>query len=240
MKQNIRIASPCSADWNRMEGDERVRYCPECKLNVYNFSEISDADIENIVSHRDGRLCARFYQRSDGTMLTRNCPVGLRAVVRRVSGFASAALAAVISVGPAFARAPLTKHGPTLFQIQPVQTGISLEVVDATGAVVSKARITIVNEKTKVKADGETDAGGRFRLVDLPAGNYEITVSVPGFKALKQSHVSVPSKTPLRLQMEVGELSMMGVVVVVEEPQPEPQSAPVCKTLSKPSSEKPK
>jgi Carboxypeptidase regulatory-like domain len=221
-----------------MAGDECVRYCPECKLDVYNFSEMSDADIESIVSHRNGRLCARFYQRTDGTMLTRNCPVGLRAVVRRVSGFASAALAAVISVGPAFARAPLTKHGPTLFQIQPVQTGISLEVVDATGAVVPKARVTIVNEKTKVKVDGETDAGGRFRLVDLPAGSYEITVSVPGFKVLKQSHVTVPSKTPLRLQIEVGIL--MGVVVVVEEPQPEPKTPPICKTLSVPSSEKPK
>jgi hypothetical protein len=221
-----------------MAGDERVRYCPECKLNVYNVSEISDAEIESIVSHRDGRLCARFYQRSDGTMLTRNCPVGLRAVVRRVSGLASAALAAVISVGPAFARTPLTKHGPTLFQIQPVQTGISLEVVDVTGAVVSKARITIVNEKSKVKIDGETDAWGRFRLVDLPAGSYEITVSVPGFKVLKQSHVSMPPKTPLRLQVEVG--ASMGVVVVVGGPQAEPKTVPICKTLSVPSSEKPK
>jgi hypothetical protein len=51
-----------SADWNRMAGDERVRFCPECKLNIYNFSEMSDADIENILSHRNGRLCARFYQ----------------------------------------------------------------------------------------------------------------------------------------------------------------------------------
>jgi hypothetical protein len=238
MKQNIRIASPCSADWNRMTGDECVRYCAECKLDVYNFLEMSDADIESIVSHHNGRLCARFYQRSDGTMLIRNCPVGLRAVVRRVSGFASAALAAVISVSPAFARAPLTKPGPTLFQIQPVQAGISLEVVDATGAVVPKARVTLVNEKTKVKVDGETDAGGRFRLVDLPEGSYEITVSVPGFKVLKQSHVSMPPKTPLRLQVEVG--ASMGLVVVVGGPQAEPKTAPICKTLSVPSSEKPK
>jgi hypothetical protein len=238
MKQNIRIASPCSADWNRMAGDERVRYCPECKLDVYNFSEMSDAEIGSIVSHREGRLCARFYQRSDGTMLTRNCPVALRAVVRRVSGFASAALAAMISVGPAFAKAPLTKNGPALFQIQPAQTGISLEVVDVTGAVVPKARVTIVNEKTKVKVDGETDARGQLRLVDLPAGSYEVTVLVPGFKILKQTHVSVPSKTPSRLQMEVG--ASLGVVVTVGEPQTEPKPAPVCKTLSNPSSDKPK
>ena len=221
-----------------MAGDERVRYCPECKLNVYNFSEMSDADIENIVSHRNGRLCARFYQRSDGTMLTRNCPVGLRAIVRRVSGFASAALAAVISVSPAFARTPPAKYGSTLIQIEHAQTGISLEVVDVTGAVVSKARITIVNEKTKVKFDGETDARGQLPLVELPAGSYEITVSVPGFKVLKQSHVSVPSKTPLRLQIEVG--ALMGEVVVVKGPHAEPKNAPLCKTLSEPPSEKPK
>ena len=145
----------------------------------------------------------------------------------------------MISVGPAFAaKAPLTKNGPMLFQIQPAQTGISLEVVDSTGAVVPKAQVTIVNEKTKVKVDGETDARGQLRLVDLPAGNYEVTVFVPGFKILKQSHVSVPSKTPSRLQMEVG--ALMGVVVVVGEPQTEPKPAPVCKTLSKPSADKPK
>jgi hypothetical protein len=238
MKQEIRIASPCSADWNRMAGDERVRYCPECKLDVYNFSEMSDADIENIVSHRDGRLCARFYQRSDGTMLTRNCPVGFRAVVRRVSSFASAALAAVISVGPAFAGARLPKHGSALTQIQPAQTGISLEVVDASGAVVAKARVSIVNEKTKVKVDRETNASGRLRVADLEAGLYEVSVVVAGFKTLTQSHIAVPAQIPLKLKVDVA--STMGVVVVVGVPQPETKDAPVFKKLAEPPSEKPK
>jgi len=26
---NLRIASPCPADWNKMAGDERVRHCSE-------------------------------------------------------------------------------------------------------------------------------------------------------------------------------------------------------------------
>jgi hypothetical protein len=236
MRREIRIASPCSADWNRMAGDERVRYCPECRLNVYDFSGMSDADIESILARRNGRLCARFYQRSDGTMLTRDCPVGFRAVVRRVATFAGAALAAVMSVGPALARTPLAK--PVLFQIQPAQTGLSLEVFDASGATVPKARVTITDEKTKAKVYEETDAKGRLRLADLPTGNYEITVVVLGFKELKQSHVSVPTKIPLRLQIELG--TLMGEVVVVEGPKVEPKSVPVCKTLSDPASQKPK
>lgn len=218
-----------------MEGDERVRYCPACKLNVYNFSEMPDADIENIVARRDSRLCARFYQRSDGTMLTRNCPVGFRAVVRRVATFAGAALATVLSVRPVLARTPIAKHAPALFQIQPAQTGLSLEVFDASGAGVPKARVSIVDEKTKLKVYGETDPKGRLRLADLPAGNYEITGVALGFMELKQSHVSVPTKIPLRLKIEVGS---MGGVVVVEEPQVEPKSVPVCKTLRDPASQK--
>jgi len=78
MLRDIRIASPCSADWNRMSGDDRVRFCPECQLNVYNFSALTHAEVEMVVAAREGRLCARFYQRTDGTMLTQNCPAGLR------------------------------------------------------------------------------------------------------------------------------------------------------------------
>lgn len=238
MKHTIRIASPCSADWDRMEGDEHVRYCRECKLDVYNFSEMSEVEIERIVVHREGRLCARFYQRLDGTMMTQNCPLGLRVVVRRVSSFASATLAALMSIGSSFVGATQTKDPSSLVQIAPARRGISLEVVDITSAVIPNARVTILNEKTKAKVDGKTDTTGLLRLADLPDGNYEITVVVPGFKTLKQSHVSVPTRIPLRLQVDVG--AMMGEVVVVRGHELETKDCPTPRTLTDPPSEKPR
>jgi Carboxypeptidase regulatory-like domain len=238
MKQEIRIASPCLADWDRMEGDEHVRYCRECKLDVYDFSEMSETEIERIIVHREGRLCARFYRRSDGTMMTQNCPAGLRAVMRRVSNFASATLAALISVSPGFLRAEQTKDPSSLVQIAPVQRGISLVVVDITGAVIPNARVTIVNEKTKEKVDGKTDTVGVLRLANLSDGKYEITVVVLGFKTLKQSHISVPARIPLRVQLDVG--ATMGVVVVVPANQPETKDCPSPKTVTNPPSEKPR
>ena len=108
MKQEIRIASPCSADWDRMAGDERVRYCPECKLNVYNFSAMTAVEIERITAERDGRVCARFYQRRDGRMLAQNCPVGMRKAIVRASQMAGAMLTAALSVMPMRARATAT------------------------------------------------------------------------------------------------------------------------------------
>ena len=87
---NIKIASPCSQDWNSMSGDERKRFCGECKLNVYNLSGMTKAEAENLLMTSEGRLCVRFYRRSDGTVLTQDCPVGWAAFKRRVTKTAAA------------------------------------------------------------------------------------------------------------------------------------------------------
>jgi len=59
-----------------MDGDERVRFCRECNRNVYNLSVMTETEARRVVAEREGRLCIRFYQRRDGTVLTSDCPVG--------------------------------------------------------------------------------------------------------------------------------------------------------------------
>lgn len=107
---HVRIAAPCSAGWERMTGDERVRFCEQCNLNVYNLSGMSKNEAETLVTSVEGRLCVRFYRRADGTILTKNCPNGLRAVRQRLSriatGIASAVLGFVTGVGFDSAFAP--------------------------------------------------------------------------------------------------------------------------------------
>jgi hypothetical protein len=95
---NIKIASPCSADWNRMDGDERKRFCGDCKLNVYNLSGMTKYDAEHLLRMSEGRLCVRYFQRPDGTILTRDCPVGWARVKQRVSIFAAAAFSVILSL----------------------------------------------------------------------------------------------------------------------------------------------
>jgi hypothetical protein len=87
---NIKVASPCPANWNEMFGDERKRFCSECKLNVYNLSEMTKREAENFLIEAEGRVCVKFYRRDDGTILTKDCPVGWQAVKKRVSRTAKA------------------------------------------------------------------------------------------------------------------------------------------------------
>jgi hypothetical protein len=94
---NVRIAAPCRADWERMRGNERVRFCGECSMNVYNLSNMTRKDAEALILSAEGRLCVRYYNRADGSILTQNCPVGLQKLRRRVSGVSRAVVSSVLS-----------------------------------------------------------------------------------------------------------------------------------------------
>ena len=114
--EGVRVAAPCPADWDKMVGDERIRFCHQCELNVYNLSGMSKREAEALVANAEGRLCVRFYRRADGTILTNNCPVGLRALKRRVSRVVNATLSAALGffAGLGLAPAPVRRHQATV------------------------------------------------------------------------------------------------------------------------------
>lgn len=75
---NVEIASPCSASWEAMEGDDRHRHCGDCKKDVYDLTVMTRDEVDAfLLAHAHG-ACVRLYQRTDGRMLTVDCPVGVR------------------------------------------------------------------------------------------------------------------------------------------------------------------
>jgi hypothetical protein len=115
MLDNLRIASPCQADWDEMAGDERVRFCGRCEKNVYNLSAMTRDAAEALVSEREGRVCVRFYQRQDGTLLSADCPAGVerrrfRQRVWSAISSVAASLALLLGLLCGRARADLTLH----------------------------------------------------------------------------------------------------------------------------------
>ena len=97
--ENMSIASPCSAKWSEMRGDDKVRHCSLCGLNVYNLSALRRKDAEKLVQEREGRFCARFFLRKDGTVVTADCPVGLRAARLRLAKLAGVLVAMLTVAG---------------------------------------------------------------------------------------------------------------------------------------------
>ena len=104
---DIRVASPCHAAWDEMSpvtasDGERARFCGDCEKNVYDLSAMTRVDAMALIERHEGRCCVRFYQRPDGTVLTEDCPVGLRAALKRAERRALGGIAAGIGAAAAF------------------------------------------------------------------------------------------------------------------------------------------
>jgi hypothetical protein len=102
--ENLRVASPCSARWDEMQGDAHARFCGECRKNVYDLSSLTRDEAEDLIRIHEGHLCVRFYKRRDGTVLTQDCPVG-KGRLRRALLFQVGVIAAIFMAIPGVAAA---------------------------------------------------------------------------------------------------------------------------------------
>jgi hypothetical protein len=89
-------------------------------------------------------------------------------------------------------------------------------VRDPTGAVVLGATATAVEASTQLKYTTKTNASGEYLLAQLPVGQYNLTVSVDGFKQIAQPNVQVHAGDHLRqvFTLELGEQSQTLTVSV--------------------------
>jgi hypothetical protein len=74
------LATPCTESWDAMKGSETVRHCERCALDVYDARKMTVAELDQHFS-RGGRVCLRLWVRFDGTLLTEDCPRGVKALV---------------------------------------------------------------------------------------------------------------------------------------------------------------
>lgn len=79
----IDIESSCPADWERMRGDDRVRFCGKCRQHVYDLSAMSRAEAVALLAEKEGRACVRLRRRPDGRVVSADCGERLRAARRR-------------------------------------------------------------------------------------------------------------------------------------------------------------
>ncbi|MCU1265586.1 MAG: hypothetical protein JWM21_1904 [Acidobacteria bacterium] len=225
----VRIATPCSVSWESMNGNEQARYCSQCKLQVYDISKLTRREAVSLLTSSEGRVCGRLYRRPDGTLLTRDCPVGLRALRRRAARIAGATLAAVLGLlSPIAAQ----KHKADKDSCKDIpaarietkviagQEGIVKGVVmDPVGAVVPGAKLTLINELTETKLTAEANDKGEFIFSGVGKGKYSLEVESPGFKRLRLTELLHGESEELLLTATLhvaGEQVTVGILVSSE------------------------
>ena len=210
--EHYRIATPCPISWNQMSGDDRVRFCDHCQLHVYNLSELSKLEAQTLIASKEGRLCARLFQRADGTILTKDCPAGLRALRLRVSKRVAAVFGAIAGIANlSLGQTVLSKDQKTACTVQTKITRKSLatgeadavsgSVLDPAGAVIPDAKILITHTDSKETKRSATNDNGKFSFAGLAAGNYSLQIEAMGFKNLIVNNIVLEKNQSLNIDM---------------------------------------
>jgi hypothetical protein len=215
-----------------MSGANSVRFCEQCQLRVYDFSQLTRREAESLVARTGGRICGRLYRRADGTVLTKDCPVGLRAFRRRVGRTAAASLAALLSlaanvfgqnitraksVGASDRRATLSR---AFLRLHPQEGRATFwgVVTDPAGAAVARAKATILNEQTKYQRTIEADDKGQFKFGLLEPGLYTLNIEAAGFQTYMRKNLSLHSNEELRFDITLEAGAVMDIIVCDEPP----------------------
>ncbi len=92
--------------------------------------------------------------------------------------------------------------------------GLVGNVVDAQGAVVPGASVTIVNTDTNLKREMTTDAQGGYSFTNIQAGPYDVRVVLTGFKEIVRTRVPVTVGQISRVDLTLAVGAVSEVVTV--------------------------
>jgi hypothetical protein len=147
-----------------------------------------------------------------------------------------------MSILPATLRAPF-RHSVALFLLslcwlaghavaQSTYGTLTGTVSDSTGAVVPGATVRVVNEATAAERATTADANGDYRVINLDAGNYTVTVTAANFGIFKDEHVVLPARETIRADVHLPLKSVSQETTVTANEDVVPQELTLSNTLS--------
>lgn len=227
----IQIPKPCPSDWEEMTGNDRMRYCEECKKHVYNLSKMSRREAEALIATRRGNLCARIVRQPDGSILTEEITPSIHQGIFRASPVASAVVTAVLTISSSgFAQMPVlmgkpiptvTKEAGNKKSTVVPQTGAGIAsiagtVADSSGAVIMAATVRLTNKQTGSERTFSTSEEGEYQFAQVDAGLYTLKVEAPNFVLARVESVVVQQGEERRVDVTMSmALVTMGEVVRV-------------------------
>jgi hypothetical protein len=225
----VEIVSPCTADWNAMQGTDEVRFCSECRKYVYNLSEMTRREAEALLSTRRNQMCARLLRDLERQTITLESLPPIRLMSWKPGPVANAIVSALISIAPMGASLASAKvlsdhthpfdsgaKRPLPAEMQAALAGV---VSDENDTPIVGALVTITTESTGEILSQLTAEGGEFRFDGLDPRTYIVEVQHAGYRISKLHDVILYQGEVRRLDVGLEKLMVvMGAVGYVPLP----------------------
>lgn len=191
----FKVTSPCSQDWEQMRGNEKVRFCDHCALEVNNISAMRRKDALRLVKNSDGRVCVRYIKNPQT-----NAPVfagKFHQITRRAPMLAVGAMTAALGLSSiAYAQGGVSRLKTPTEQIEFVSDKDAAKdkadggagtltgtIKDPNDAVVPGATITLTEKETGAVRVTTSNDEGIYEFKNLAFGTYSLKAEASGFES---------------------------------------------------------
>jgi len=236
---SVEVKSPCTEDWEKMHGNDRVRFCDHCAKDVKNLSAVTRKEAMRLVRASGGNLCIRYVQNP----VTKRPLFAnqLLQITRRTPGLAAGVMSASVSLSTmAYAQGGVATRpvsepvnecpdkaakAETVAEAKPeaaqiktlVKSGsVSGTIADPNGAVIPSVQLNLTNYETKRQLTATSNDEGVYQFMGVEPGIYGLVAEGPrGFSRYERENVAVDDgrETTVDIALEVEtRMVTMGVV----------------------------
>ena len=228
---SVKVGVPCTEDWEKMRGNDRVRFCSHCTKEVNNLSAISRKEAARLVRASGGNICIRYI----ANPVTQQPMFGeqLIQITRRTPAFAAGIMSASLALSTmSYAQtvpsspepvSPVAESNRSVTENEEEKTGEaettgdptpgSIEgiILDILGNPVPNVQIMLDNADGSGREDDQsTDAKGRYKFEEVEPGTYTIRI---------MSSSGLWKKAVRGIELAKGEQSFRNIYVKVIVPE---------------------
>lgn len=210
----LSIPEPCHEDWNNMTPTLQGRYCQACEKEVTDFSQMTDAQIVQLIEKGKGNYCGRFRPEQLDRDISLSVPQYVLSPWAKAGILAASVLLAVpgmsqqtrLSTKPAAQVTLVTPEKEVGSNTPFILKGT---VTDQEGEPLIAASILLVGTSSGTV----TDLDGHFTMrIEQQLPNLALTFSYIGYEAKTITVTGRPEKR-LKVKLEEGVILPSAVIV---------------------------
>ena len=219
---SVKVGTPCSEDWHKMEGTDAIRFCSHCTKHVNNLSEMTRKEAMRLVRSSDGNLCIRYIPNpvTQRPMFAEQ----LLQITRRRPQIAAGVMSASIALSTQSFAQDVTPVSRTEIAIErtagnekaapdkneaSTTKSLSGTIFDPNGAVVTGSKVTLYAVGAEMTRSTTSNVDGYYKFEELPAGTYRLEFESPGFaKYSREVTLSQARATEADASLEIGQIEL--------------------------------
>lgn len=222
--KSIKLANPCSENWEQMQPVAQGRFCGHCQTQVHDMTALSTREVIQLFQKNGGELCGRLTEsqlKQCNATIEKQSFFRFSKITKSISAFSVVAMAFLtLPLKKSYAKFhaevtqpnTISEESNLLPEAPPLDSAriVKVRVVDERGKAINGAEITLLNAFKKQLFTIKTNVEGNG-IINIPTDYCSIKIAFFEKKEIIHSLTSISDSILIKMEenCELEEVMML-------------------------------